>query len=95
MSGKYIQELLDHAKQFAIDALKTVSKGAIQKTKKQQKQLVIWLVIKLRIKLRKSLKISPQNSLETVKKMSLIKKYLKKIYIAREDRKKIIDDLSL
>ena len=32
LSGKYSQELLDHAKQFAIDALKTVSKRAIEKT---------------------------------------------------------------
>ena len=32
LSGKYNQELLDHAKQFAIDALKTISKRAIKKT---------------------------------------------------------------
>ena len=31
-SGKYSQELLDQAKQFAIDALKTTLKSAIQKT---------------------------------------------------------------
>ena len=38
LSGKYSQELLDHAKQFAIDALKTTLKSAIQK---QHKQFVI------------------------------------------------------
>ena len=32
LSGKYTQELLDHTKQSATDALKTASKRAIQKT---------------------------------------------------------------
>ena len=32
LSGKYSQKLLDHAKKFATDALKTSSKRAIQKT---------------------------------------------------------------
>ena len=32
LSSKYIQKLLDHAKQSARDALKTASKRAIQKT---------------------------------------------------------------
>ena len=43
LSSKYGQKLFDHAKQFVTDALKTVSKRAIQKKKKkqQQKQLVI------------------------------------------------------
>ena len=31
VSGKYNQKLLDHGKQSATDALKTPSKGAIQK----------------------------------------------------------------
>ena len=31
-SSKYTQKLLDHAKKSATDALKTVSKRAIQKT---------------------------------------------------------------
>ena len=38
------QKLSDHAKQSAFDALETASKRAIQK---KQKQLVIYLVIKL------------------------------------------------
>ena len=37
-SGKYIQKLLDHAKQSATDAFKTTSERTIQN---QQKQLVI------------------------------------------------------
>ena len=47
LSGKYSQNLLDHARQSAADALKTTSKRVIQK---QQKQLMISLVIKLLIK---------------------------------------------
>ena len=38
MSNKYSQKLLDSAKKFTTDAIKTASKRAI---KKQQKQLVI------------------------------------------------------
>ena len=51
VSGKYSpgmlavrQKLLNHAKKFATDVVKTSSKRVIQK---HQKQLVIWLVIKL------------------------------------------------
>ena len=48
--NKYSQKLLDHAKQSATDALETFSK-------KKQKQLVIWLVIKFLIELQKFQKI--------------------------------------
>ena len=48
----------------------------------------------MQIELWKSLKISPQNNLETVKN-ELDKEIPKKRYISPEDRKKIIDDLSL
>ena len=47
LSNKYGQKLLDSTKKSTTDAIKTASKRAIQK---QQKQLVIWLVIKLLIK---------------------------------------------
>ena len=43
-NSKCSQKLLDHAKQSVTDALKTASK---KQFKKQQKQLVIWLVMKL------------------------------------------------
>ena len=46
LSSKYSQKRYDHAKQSATDALK-----------KQQKQLVIWLEIKLLIKLQESQKL--------------------------------------
>ena len=91
LSGKYSQELLDHANNLLLMHLKLSQKELL---KKQQKQLVIWLVIKLQIELWKSLKISPPNSLETVKN-ELDKEIPKKRYISPEDRKKIIDDLSL
>ena len=54
LGGKYspgmlarCQKLFDHAKKSSTDALKTFSKELF---KKQQKKLVIWLVIKLLIK---------------------------------------------
>ena len=50
LSSKNSQELLDHTKQSATHALKTASK----RFQKQQKQLVICLVIKLLIKLPQS-----------------------------------------
>ena len=50
VSSRYIQKLLDHVKQSAIDTLKTASKKQIRKP---QKQLMIWLIIKLLIELQK------------------------------------------
>ena len=47
LSNKYGQKLLGSAKKSTTDATKTDSK---EQFKKQQKQLVIWLVIKLLIK---------------------------------------------
>ena len=47
LSNKFGQKLLDSAKKSTIDAIKTASK---KQFKKQQKRLVIWLVIKLLIK---------------------------------------------
>ena len=45
LSGTYGEELLDHTKKPATDAFKIVSKRAI--SKKIQKQLMIWYVMKL------------------------------------------------
>ena len=47
-SGKYIQKYLDLVKQSATDAFKTASKRAIQK---DQKQLVIYLVIQRQLRM--------------------------------------------
>ena len=66
-----------HAKQSVTDTHKTISK------KKQQKQLVIWLVIKLLIELRKSQEVY-HNMVPKQLQMNMLKKYLKKdIYISR------------
>ena len=51
LSGKYTQKHIYHTKKPATDALKTVLKNVIQKKLKKQKP-VIWLVIKLPIRLK-------------------------------------------
>ena len=51
LSGKYSQKLLDHAKQSMTGAFKTDQNERLKK--KQQKQFVIWLAIKLLIQLQK------------------------------------------
>ena len=53
VSGEYNR--LDHAKTYTIDALKTSLEGVIQK---KQKQLVIWLLIKMLIKLQNFKKLT-------------------------------------
>ena len=50
LSGKYSQTLLNHTKESATDVFVTASEIAIQK---MAEELVIWLVIKLLIKLQK------------------------------------------
>ena len=62
--------------------------------RKQQKQLVISLVIKLAIELREFQKNFQQNNLETVKKMH-DKEIPKERYISPEERQGIIDKLRL
>ena len=82
LSGKYSQKLLDHAKLSATDTFKTSSKKSF---KKQQKQPVILLVIRLPIELQKFQK--NHNKLTQRKlQMRLIKKKSKEylyIYIYR------------
>ena len=77
LSGKYSQKLLDHAKLSATDTFKTSSKKSF---KKQQKQPVILLVIRLPIELQKFQK--NHNKLTQRKlQMRLIKKIYIYIYI--------------
>ena len=73
LRGEYTQEHLGHAKQSATDALKTFSKRIIQK--KQQEQLVIWLVVKTLIK--KSQKLHNRTTQKQLQ-LSMARKYLKK-----------------
>ena len=65
-----------------------------EKFKRQHKQLVIWLVIKLLTELRKFQKIHSKivrNQLQ----ISKIKKIPKERYISPDERQKITDDLRL
>ena len=62
--------------------------------RKQQKQLVIWLVIKLLTKVTKVSKNSQQNNSETVTNQN-VKEIPKKRYISPEERQEVIDELRL
>ena len=86
LSSKYSPKLLDHTEQSATDALKTASK---ERFKKQQKQLVISLEIKLLIRLQESQRIHHRIIQKQMKK-----KY-REIHIPPELKHKIIDDLRL
>ena len=84
LSGKYSQKVLDHAKNVHQMSLKLIQK---QQFKKQEKHLVIWLVITLLMKLRK-LQKTHNNIIQRKLQMSIVKKYLKKdLYLQRKDRK--------
>ena len=86
LSGKYRKKLFDHTKQSTTDSLDTVSKRVIhKKKKKKQRQLVVWLVIELLLKLQKYQK--GQNNSETV-----TNEHDKEI---PKERQKTIDDLRL
>ena len=59
LSSEYSKKFFDHAKQSAIDALKTASKGAIQKT---AEAIVDWIGNKIPNKVSKASKNLPQNT---------------------------------
>ena len=80
LNGKCRQKLLDHAKQSPTDAKK---KGQF---KKQQKQLAIWLVVKLLTKLQEFQK-NHDKVIQKQLQMCVIKKYIPR------ERQKIIDNL--
>ena len=63
LRGKYSQKLFDHAKKSATDALKTSSKGIIQKTAEVTGDLI---GNKIADTITKVSKNSQQNNLETV-----------------------------
>ena len=64
VSGMYSQKLIDHAKQFAADALKTASKSAIQKISVASGNLTGNKIANRIIKVSKT---SQQNNSETSK----------------------------
>ena len=86
VGGKYGQKLHDHAKKSTTDALKNSSKRA---TQKQQKQLLIWLVIKLLMDLGGFQKIY-NRVIQRHLKMNMIKKYLKKDMDLQKKSKKLL-----
>ena len=63
LSVKHSQQLIEHAEQHATDVLKTTSRREVKK--KQQKQLVFWLVTKLLITIQVQ-KTSQENKLEII-----------------------------
>ena len=87
LSSKYSQKTLDHAKQFATDALKIASKRVIQKTAEATGNLI---GNKISDKITRVSKSSPQNNSVTNDE-----EILKERYISPELRQKIIDGLRL
>ena len=84
LSGNYRQKLFDHTKQSATDALKTISKRAIQKTAKATAYLI---GNKIAHRITKSQNLY-HRMIQKQLQMSMIKKYLKKdIYLRKKDRK--------
>ena len=94
--SKYSQKPLDHGKQSATDALKTVSKRVIQKTAETTGHLI---GNKIADKVTKVTKPLPQNNLEIVtneeENAGLDREIPRARYISPEKRQKIIDDLRL
>ena len=89
LSGKYSQKLLDHAKQSATDALKTISKSVLQKAAEATVDLIGNKIIKLR-----GFQKIHNRIIQTVTN-ELDKEIPKERYIFPEERQKIIDDLRL
>ena len=85
MNGKYSQNLLDHAKQSATDALKTSTKSVIQKTAEATGGLI---GNKTANKVTKVSRNSQQNNLDTFTNENDEEKHLKKdIYLHKKDKK--------
>ena len=89
--GKYSQKVLDHAKQSATDAFKTISKREIPKTAKATGNLIGYKIANI---ITKNSKNSQQNNPETVK-AEHDKEIPKERYTSSEERQKIIDNLRL
>ena len=86
-SSKCSQKLIDHAKQSAVDALKTASKRAIQKTSEATGDLI---GNKIADKIERVSKTSPKNNPETREE-----EILRERFTPSELRHKNIDDLRL
>ena len=91
LSCKHSQKFLDHAKQSATDALKTVSKRAIQKTAAATVDLI---GKKIAAKITKISNNSQKNNSETVTNEH-DKGIPRERYISPEEKQEIIDVLRL
>ena len=91
LSGKYCKKSLDHAKQSTTDALKTSSKGVIQKKAKATADLI---GNKIAYKITKVSRNPQQNNSEVV-----INEHDKEIpqekYISLEEKQQIIEELRI
>ena len=96
LSNKYGQKLLDSAKTSTADAIKTTSKRANKK--KQQKQLVIYLIgNKIAAKITSVSKKKPAKEWpnDETKEEDVEIATPKKRYMSPEEMKQIIEELSL
>ena len=91
LCGKYSQKVLDHAKQSATDAFKTILKREIPKTAEATGNLIGYKIANIITKVSKN---SQQNNPETVK-AEHDKEIPKERYTSSEERQKIIDNLRL
>ena len=89
LSGEYSQKLLDHAKKFVTDALKSSSKRVIQKTAEATGDLID---DKISDRITKVSKNSQQNNSETVTNKN-DKEIPKERYISPQGRQEIFDEL--
>ena len=94
LSDKYGQKLLDSAKKFTADAIKTASKRAIQKTEEENGDLIGNKIADkiTNVSKKKSAKELPND--ETEEEDVEIATPMKR-YISPEERKQIIDELRL
>ena len=91
-SSKYSQKLLDHAKTFAADALKTASKRTIQKPAKATGDLI---GDKIADRITKVSNTLPHNNSEIVTNEGENIGLDRERYISPEKRKQMINDLRL
>ena len=89
LNNKYGQKIIDSAKQSATDAIKTVSKRAIQKTAEATGDLI---GNKIADKIT-SVSKKPPNNNDNNNNEDIELTTHKKIYISPEERKKIINEL--
>ena len=87
LSSKYSQKPLDHAKESATDALKTISRRAIQKTAEATGDLISNKIV---YKITRLSKTSPQNNSVTNEE-----EISKEGDVSLQQRQKVIDDLRL